>query len=163
MKETSLRSKRTAGAADTPMLLGWREWVGLHELGIARIKAKIDTGARTSTIHAFAIEQAAPGRLRFGVHPLQNSDTEIWCETALLDERWITDSGGHRELRPVILTRLTLGAHSRPVEMTLTSRNSLRFRLLLGRTALGGGVLVDPAASYLLGRSKATRREQEQP
>lgn len=135
-------------------VLGWREWVGLPDLGIRRIKAKIDTGARSSVIHAFAIETPVQGRVRFGVHPLQKSQKEVWCEAELLGERWVTDSGGHRELRPFIRTRIAIGASARAIDVSLTARDNMRFRMLLGRTALQGPYLIDPGASFRMGKRK---------
>jgi hypothetical protein len=146
----------TDGESPETLLLGWREWVALPEFGLGLVKAKIDTGARTSTLHAFYVDGFRRGGqhyVRFGVHPLQkNTDVVIHAEAPVLDQRRVTDSGGHREDRYVIRTRLALAGQDWPIEMTLTNRETMLFRMLLGRTALAGRVRVDPARSFLTGR-----------
>lgn len=148
-----------------PLLLGWREWVSLPGLGLPLIKAKVDTGARTSTLHAFYVDpfrRHGVELVRFGIHPLRGrTDVVIHGETAVIDRRQVADSGGHREQRYVILTVLRLGGREWPIEVTLTNRETMLFRMLLGRTAIAGQALVDPERSFLTGRQTAPARRYE--
>ena len=140
--------------------VGWREWVALPGLGLPAVKAKVDTGARTSALHAFDIVEErgenGEGLVAFGVHPLQrDAELAVRCRAPLVDRRRVTDSGGHREDRWVISTELVLGARERTVEITLVDRTDMLFRMLVGRTSLVPDVRVDPARSFLLGRVSA--------
>lgn len=143
--------------SETLQEIGWREWLALPELGIDAIKAKVDTGARTSALHAFKVQPSADGStVRFAMHPEQReTDTVVWCEAAVLDRRVVRDSGGHEEERFVIRTNVVLGAGCYAAEVTLTDRDSMGFRMLLGRTALADRYLVNSARSYCF--SEATK------
>lgn len=143
-------------------LVGWREWVGFPTLGITEIKAKIDTGARTSALHAFKIELSGTAALRivrFFVHPVQGKRLpEIACEAPVVDERLVMSSSGHKERRYVIETRLKMGGREWPIELTLTNRDEMGFRVLLGRQALRRHLIVDPGTSYRLANGDDTNR-----
>ncbi|AOW81855.1 ATP-dependent zinc protease [Vibrio mimicus] len=136
------------------MIVGWRESLSLPGLGIERIKAKIDTGARTSCLHAFKVEsftkEGAPW-VRFWIHPMQKNDELVkMCEAAVIDERVVRDSGGHEETRYVIRSDLSFGGQTWPIEITLTNRENMAFRMLLGRTAMHHRIIVDPTKSFLI-------------
>lgn len=137
-------------------LIGWREWLILPDLNIHRIKAKVDTGARTSALHAFRVETYQKNHqhwVRFAIHPDQhNIHIVVECDALVKDRRMVTDSGGHKQRRYVIETILRLGTHNFVAELTLTNRDNMKFRMLLGRTAINGRFLVDSCASYLHGR-----------
>lgn len=138
-----------------PITIGWREWVSLPELGIPRLKTKIDTGARTSALHACHVEiierESHQQQVRFVIHPQpwRFPEKAINCIADLCDIREVTDSGGHKENRCVIQTTIVLGTQCWSIEMTLTSRDNMRFRMLLGRTALKDRFIINPTYSYL--------------
>jgi hypothetical protein len=137
-------------------IIGWKEWIGLPELGIPAVKAKIDTGARTSAMHIFDLQEFdADGRqmVRFGIHPLQRrKDIRRYCEAPVLERRRVKDSGGHIEIRYVIQTTAVMGGVSWPIDITLTNRDLMLFRMLLGRKAVENRFLINPGRSYLTGR-----------
>lgn len=153
------------GESDALVVIGWREWVCLPALGIARLKAKVDTGARTSALHAFAVERRGD-LVHFHVHPHQRDDeASVATQAELVDERHVRSSSGATELRPVVRTRLELGGQSFEVEFTLTNRSLLGFRMLLGREALRRRFVVDPGCSYRCGgrRSSFARTRKQRP
>lgn len=141
-------------------IAGWREWVALPELNITHIKAKMDTGARTSCIHAFRVEEfdkQGERWVRFWVHPnQQDTQTEVVCEARVVDVRRVTDSGGHREMRYVIATQVAFGSQRWEAEITLTNRDNMKFRMLIGRTAMKDRIIINPAVSYQLGQPGVT-------
>ncbi|ASU22899.1 ATP-dependent zinc protease [Vibrio qinghaiensis] len=136
------------------MIVGWRETLSLPGLGIEQINAKVDTGARTSCLHAFKVESFTKEEalwVRFWIHPLQRNNEKVTvCEAKVLDERIVRDSGGHEESRYVIQSDVSLGGQTWPIEITLTNRENMGFRMLLGRTAMHHRILVDPTKSFLI-------------
>jgi hypothetical protein len=138
--------------------IGWQEWVSLPLLGITHIKAKVDTGARTSALHAFSVTPFKEGdqeKVRFDIHPVQNDvSVVVTCVADVIDKRFITDSGGHREERYVISTTLVLAGRSWPIEITLTERDTMLFRMLLGRSAIRKRYIVNPARSFIKTKMK---------
>jgi hypothetical protein len=156
--------KTTPPAKSKPPLptIGWREWIALPELGIKQIKAKVDTGARSSALHAFNLEtfqQDGHEMVRFTVHPMQRSgDKAVVTEAKVLEYRSVRSSGGQQTRRPVILTLVQLLGLTWQIELTLAARDEMGFRMLLGREAIRRQMVVDPGRSYLNGRPKTKKR-----
>jgi ribosomal protein S6--L-glutamate ligase len=136
-----------------PFILGWEEWVTLPELGLGAVKAKVDTGARTSALHAFYVEPftaAGVRMVRFRVHPLpRRDDVTVECTAPLIDRREVKSSNGEREQRYVIETPIRIGEREWRIEVTLANRNMMNYRMLLGRQGIPRDGLVDPNASFL--------------
>lgn len=132
--------------------VGWEEWLALPELGLPALKAKTDTGARTSALHAFNIQpfgSEANPKVRFGIHPIpERPDIEVFCSAKVVDKREVTSSNGQAELRYVIQTPVKIGEKTWDIQITLTNRENMAYRMLLGRTALEG-VVVKPAESFV--------------
>ena len=150
---TNLQRRETL-SGETKIVIGWREWVSLPGLQLPAIKAKVDTGARTSSLHAFDIEtftERGELKVRFKIHPLNTSDIIVNCVAPVVDHRYVSDSGGHREKRYVIFTDLAIGELSFPIEITLANRETMSHRMLIGRTAMKNFV-IQPSHSYLLGK-----------
>ena len=150
MKKNTRRPRRV------PQIVGWREWASLPELGINAIQAKLDTGAKTSAFHAwdrelFEIDGIA--WVRFHAQPSEHHDSApVQYAAPLTDYRWITNPGGTRERRYVITTTLGIGGEAWPIELSLTNRIDLKFRMLIGREAMRGRLVVDPKRSFCAGR-----------
>jgi hypothetical protein len=145
-------SPRDANNSLTAFVIGWEEWVALPALGLPAIKVKVDTGAKTSALHAFMIEpftDSGRSLVRFGIHPIPGrEDIEVFCTSPLVDRREVTSSNGDKEARYVITTPVTMGQRTWDIEVTLTNREGMAYRMLLGRQAIRDGMLVDPAASF---------------
>ncbi len=143
---------------DGRMLIGCREWCALPTIDIPAIKVKIDTGARTSSLHAFGIKPISKKNkswVGFYVFPIQgNKAIKIYCETPIVDERYVISSSGHREMRYIIDAELKLGFLTWKIELSLSNRDSLRFRMLLGREAFKNHVIIDPSRSFFQGKIK---------
>lgn len=143
-------------------VIGWREWVALPELGVDRIKAKVDTGARSSSLHAFEIERfrrKGVSMVRFTVHPVQRTSRgTVRAEAEVVDQRKVKTSSGVESLRWVIMPEVELMGQRWPIEITLTRRDAMGFRMLLGRQAIRGHFLVDPGRSFLAEKSVISTR-----
>jgi hypothetical protein len=148
----------------TSTVIGWREWVGLPELGVGKIKVKVDTGARSSSLHAFNLQKfQKDGTLwvRFQICPDQRqNDVSIEAEAPVLEYRSVRSSNGKALIRPVIITEVELLGETWPVEVTLASRDEMGFRMLLGREAIRNKFLVDTGKSYYGGKPKRKKKEQ---
>ena len=146
-----------------PILVGWREWLALPDLGVRAIKAKIDTGARTSALHVDRLEVfEREGRswVRFEIEPTSRRRRKpLVCEAPIVDQRLVTDSGGDRAVRPFIRTLVGVGSEVWGIEINLTNRRSMLFPMLLGRTAMRGRLRVDPELSFVLGRPRRRLRK----
>lgn len=161
--------------SDSLPVIGWREWVSLPGLGVERTKVKVDTGARTSSLHAFDLERfRRDGRpmVRFEAHPLQrDTSLSVPVEAELVDRRTVRSSSGDETLRPVILTEIELMDQRWEIELTLVRRDPMGFRMLLGRQAIRRRFVVDPARSFVGGKpdpearsgTRVETRDQETP
>jgi hypothetical protein len=141
-----------SSSTDRPVI-GWREWVGLPALGVDAIKAKVDTGAKSSSLHAWDIEMDdRTGLVRFNVHPLQDDDSLVVSTSApLVEHREVRSSNGEVEMRPVIRTAALVRGARFEIELSLSRRDEMGFRMLLGRSAIRRRFVVDPGRSFLGG------------
>ncbi len=140
---------------NSKITIGKEEWCGLHDLGMPAIKARIDTGAKTSSLHAFNIRLSTEDGIEyvdFDIHPIQDNRKLIHtCRAIVIDNRYIKSSSGDKESRIVIKTNVTLNDETWEIEVTLTNRDSMGYRMLLGREAMKDRVLIDPDSSFCLG------------
>lgn len=146
--------KKTIVRPSVRPMIGWREWAALPDFDVREINAKIDTGAKTSALHAFRIREVminGTEHVEFFIHPLQRRrKPEVFCRAPVAGHRLVRSSNGQEEERYVIETRLRLGGKVWKIELTLTNRDAMGFRLLVGRDALRRKFVIDPGASYLL-------------
>ncbi|MDH4145793.1 MAG: RimK/LysX family protein [Acidimicrobiia bacterium] len=159
------RCTRDTGTVPEMVVAGWREWVALPDLGVAYIKAKLDTGARSSSIHAYEprVHDDVDGTswVSFEIHPWQSSDRDaVAARLPLIGRRLVRSSTGHEEERFVVATTIRVVGLDVTAELTLTNRDAMGFRMLIGREALRGRVLVDPDRSYLGGRAPRSVRRR---
>jgi len=164
-EDVSLKQKlKDTGPKPRLPVVGWREWVALPQLGIAFIKPKIDTGARSSSLHASEVEEfERDGKtfVRFKVHPIQrNKKFGVKAEAEVLEYRNVKSSSGQKSRRPVILTEIQILGRTWPIELTLANRDEMGFRMLLGREAVRGRFLVDAGKSYYGGKPLAKRKKK---
>lgn len=147
-----MRQQQTELSKRLP-IIGWREYIAFPQLQIDQIKAKIDTGARSSALHAYQIEtyqSHGETMIRFRVNPYQgHTQHTMEADAKLLEMRLVRNSGGIAELRPVIETQVTLAYQTWSIELTLTNRDVMGFRMLLGRQAVRNQFLIDPGKSFL--------------
>lgn len=160
MKQDGQPDSPPSGRGSEPRpTIGWREWVSLPDLGVAWIKAKVDTGARSSSIHAVDLELGARGGVqvvRFRLFPGQRNDSDsVLCEAPVTEFRVIRSSNGHLSRRPVIVTTLAMNGQVFPVELTLADRSRMGFRMLLGREAFRRRFVIDTSRSYRGGKPPA--------
>ena len=141
-----------------PLIFGWREWVGLPELGISGVKAKIDTAVGFSTLHVFEVQPyyvCGKQRVKFKTYLNENDQCVIKsCTANIINERTVLDSSGHRERRWVIKTPLSIGPYKWPIKITLSSRGTTPYQMLLGRSAIKRWGQIDPSRSFLIGKKK---------
>ena len=166
-------AERRLSKRDGLPLVGWREWVGLPDIGIVRIAAKIDTGAKTSALHANSLKPFTRNGVAFLRFDVTGEDPNApWHEMPVLGRRSVKSSNGESEMRYVVAMRLKVGADLWPIDVTLTNRERMEMPMLIGREALAGRVLVDAGKSWLTGAparrrpaglGKRTRRIAKEP
>lgn len=143
------------------IIVGNQEWCAFPELGLPAVKARIDSGAKTSSLHAWDIETFYENEIkmaRFIVHPLQRDlSVTLACQAPVVDRRAVKSSSGIAQTRTVIATTLSLGGVEWPVELTLTNRDSMRYRMLLGRQAMADRILIDPSLAFQQGKVPPSR------
>ena len=149
-------------AIKTRKIIGWKEWFAFEKLGLPAINGKIDTGAKTSSLHAFNIEHFVKSGIdyvKFEIHPIQKDKNVVrTCTAKVIDYRYVSDSGGKKEKRYVIKSPMKIGKKTIIIEITLANRDSMAFRMLLGREAIKkANMLVDPSKSFLQGKLKRSK------